>query len=139
MAKTDVGTCDSCAKQFQYQLIHNGFNETAYAYCDSCGRTAFLDPWFSRIPPDAQLKIHGAINMEAEPLLAHCDCGGAFRADASPRCPQCQAQLSAEAATAYIEANAPGTAKGWRWQRSWSGLYCIVIEGRSAQNPWPQG
>jgi len=38
--------------------------------------------------------------------------------------------LSAVTATSYIESNAPGTKKGWRWQRNWSGLYGIVIEGR---------
>jgi hypothetical protein len=33
-------------------------------------------------------------------------------------------------ATAYIEINAPGTKKGWRWQRNWQATYCIVIENR---------
>lgn len=32
---------------------------------------------------------------------------------------------SAEKATAWIEANAPGTKKGWRWQRNWIGTYAI--------------
>jgi hypothetical protein len=27
---------------FSYQLIHNGFSDTAFAYCDRCGRTALL-------------------------------------------------------------------------------------------------
>ena len=136
MAKTDVGTCDSCAGQFQYQLLHNGFGDTTFAYCDSCGRTALMSAWYPHVPPEAQLKIHGAVNIEAESLLAHCECGGEFHALASPRCPKCHAKLSAEAATAYIEANALGTAKGWRWQHSWQGLYCIVVEGRSIENPW---
>jgi hypothetical protein len=44
--------------------------------------------------------------------------------------------LSSTAASEYLESNAPGTAKGWKWQRSWSSLYCIVIEGKSAKDPW---
>jgi hypothetical protein len=33
-------------------------------------------------------------------------------------------------ATGYIETNAPGTKKGWRWQQNWRETYCIVIEDR---------
>jgi hypothetical protein len=49
---------------------------------------------------------------------------------AAPRCPHCHDTLSAEFATSYIEANAPGAKKGWRWQRNWSEMYCIVIEDK---------
>jgi hypothetical protein len=42
--------------------------------------------------------------------------------------------LSAELATTYIEHNAPGTKKGWRWQRNWSGVYGIVIEDKRIDN-----
>jgi hypothetical protein len=27
-------------------------------------------------------------------------------------------------------------ARAWKWQRSWSSPYCIVIEGESAKDPW---
>jgi hypothetical protein len=37
---------------------------------------------------------------------------------------------SADTVTVYIEANAPGTKKGLRWQRNWQATYCIVIENR---------
>jgi hypothetical protein len=46
------------------------------------------------------------------------------------RCPHCWQTLSAQAAADYIEMNAPGTKKGWQWQRNWCGTYCIVIENR---------
>jgi hypothetical protein len=36
----------------------------------------------------------------------------------------------------WIEAGAPRTAGGWRWQRNWQGLYAITIEGRVVRNPW---
>jgi acetolactate synthase-1/2/3 large subunit len=35
VAKIDTGTCDSCTGSFQYSLTHNGFNDSAYAYCES--------------------------------------------------------------------------------------------------------
>ena len=128
------GTCDRCDQTFEYRLIHSGFNDTAFAYCDSCGGVAFLSI-YSRKPPGVVLDF-GTIAPEVEPFLAPCDCGGRFRADAAPRCPNCHQPLSAERATAYIEANAPGTAKGWRWQRAWHGLYALVVENRSVENPW---
>jgi hypothetical protein len=34
----------------------------------------------------------------------------------------------------YIEANAPGAAKGWKWQGSWSGLYCLIVDGCEVNN-----
>ena len=38
-----TGTCESCGHSFDYMLIHNGFNDSAFAYCDSCGMTALFD------------------------------------------------------------------------------------------------
>ena len=136
MAKLDTGNCDACARPFRYSLLHNGFADSAYAYCDKCGMTAFISAWDKAIPLAAKLKAHGPINPEAEILLAPCVCGGTFRADASPRCPHCSVPLSADGAAKYIEENASGTSKGWRWQRSWQGLYAIVIEGRSCKGSW---
>jgi hypothetical protein len=69
-----------------------------------------------------------------EPYVLPCQCGGAFQSGCSPRCSHCNAPLSADKATSYIEENAPGTKKGWRWQRNWSGLYCIVIEEKLVEN-----
>ena len=37
------GTCESCESSFPYYLIHNGFNDSTYAYCDHCGRLAILN------------------------------------------------------------------------------------------------
>ena len=125
-----------CGARFGYFLVHNGFNDSAFAYCDGCGRTALLSAWFDDIPDDAALYHYGPVSVEAEPWLESCECGGAFRANASPRCPGCTCKLSAQEARSWIEANAPGTAKGWRWQGGWHGLYCIVIERRSVEDNW---
>lgn len=136
MNSAAIGTCDTCAHTFHYRLIHNGFNDSAYAYCDSCGCEASLNGYGKDVPHEAHLKLHGPVNPEAESLLQPCPCGGAFRGSASPRCPHCKAALSAEAARSYIQANAPGTAGGWKWQGSWQGLYSLVVEERQVRDNW---
>jgi hypothetical protein len=131
----DWGTCEHCSQTFRYQLVHNGFNDSAYAYCDRCGYTVTVDAW-SQHPPRLGLQYHRPLPREAEPFLRPCPCGGAFREGAHPRCPNCKQPLSADLATSYIEANARGTAKGWRWDRRWNGVYSIIVEERSVINWW---
>jgi len=70
----------------------------------------------------------GEVSATMVQRLKPCECGGFFRRGASPRCPNCDEALSAELASIYIERNAQGTAKGWRWQKNW--LYCIIVEGK---------
>lgn len=130
------GECSSCRAPFGYSLIHNGFNDSAFAYCDSCGMTALFSGWSKVIPEGLELKIHGPIAAELEILIRPCACGGRFRADAPPRCVQCRAPLDAVASTSFIEKNAPGTKAGWRWQRSWKGIYAIVVDDRHVDDPW---
>jgi hypothetical protein len=134
MAK-DTGICEHCQRHLDYALIHNGFNDSAYAYCDTCGCTAVISGWSPK-PQQAMLRVHQRIDTEIEDYLERCQCGGHFSAKASPRCPFCKNELSASAATTWIEANAQGTSKGWRWQQSWSGIYCVVVQGCVARNPW---
>jgi hypothetical protein len=129
-----IGTCGSCGQSFGYWLAHCGFGDSVYAYCDSCGKTAILSMWDKRLPNLPNCPGQQEICADFEPYLLPCECGGAFRAGALPRCPHCNAGLSADAATTYIEENAPGTKKGWRWQRNWSGVYCIVIEKNRVDN-----
>jgi hypothetical protein len=128
------GSCDKCSHTFRYYLVHNGFNDSAYAYCDSCCYVAILS---LRTAPQNKPKLDpGTISPEVEPDLLPCPSGGRFRTAAQPRCPNCGDTLDPIRAADYIEPNAPGTVKGWRWQRSWSGIYCIVIEQRVANDPW---
>jgi hypothetical protein len=129
MAKIDQGQCEHCSQVYNYMLLHSGFGDKAYAYCETCGKLATLDGWNPRmknIPVD--VGWHHEINTDVERYLLPCSCGGRFRKGASPRCPHCTVPLSAERAAGHIEQNAPGTAKGWLWQRNWSGLYCVAIE-----------
>jgi hypothetical protein len=129
------GKCEHCQQEFGYMLLHSGFGDLTYAYCDSCGKTAILSLWNQRMPrlPDCPGQREMCSAMEA--YLKPCDCGGRFKTGSSPRCPHCREPLSAKLATAYLERNAPGSKKGWRWQQNWSDLYCIVIgEHRIADN-----
>ena len=131
------GKCGACGHSFTYRLIHNGFNDSNFAYCTACGVTALLSGWATNIPSGISLgSTYGPVPPELERLLAPCACGGQFSGSASPRCPKCRVPLSAMDATSYIEAQAPGTKGGWRWQRTWKGLYCLVIEGHVVNDPW---
>ena len=132
----DKGKCFECLKEFEYRLIHNGFNDSAYSYCDRCGLVAILSGWYESIPQDAHLNLHENISKEAEPFLRSCECGGRFVHGASPRCPHCHTEISAVDATKYIEKNAPGSKQGWQWQRNWTGLYCVTIENLYVKDVW---
>ncbi|MCA0201294.1 MAG: hypothetical protein LCH56_10700 [Proteobacteria bacterium] len=127
-----VGVCEHCTQKFSYRLIHNGWSNTAYAYCDNCGCTALFHE-LGPVPTTARLKVQGRISGEIEQYLKPCACGGKFRAEAVPRCPHCRQALSPEKARGYLEANA---AAGWSWQGNWSDFHCIVIAERSVDEPW---
>ena len=131
------GTCETCGGTFPYYLIHNGFNESVYAYCSQCGVTAILDVW--RGPAALVADRHGPVAPERVQLLQACTCGGHFDGSAAPRCPHCRSELSPVEATKWIEANAPGARHGWSWQRSWRGLDAIVISDRVVWNNWREG
>jgi hypothetical protein len=125
--EVSTGTCEHCRQQFGYGLLHCEFSDSIYAYCDLCGKTAVLSLWDKRM-------VHQEMCSGMEPYLTPCDCGGNFKKGSKPRCPHCNNNLSAEFASSYLERNAPGTQKGWRWQRDWSGLYCIVVEDKWINN-----
>src|SRR5271156_4465348 len=127
----NYGHCENCQESFEYNIYHSGFGDCSYAYCDTCGMTSILSMWDKRWPklPPGYLH-HREICPDFEPFIRPCTCGGSFKKGASPRCPHCRRVLSAEAATSFIEKNAKGTKKGWRWQRNWTDTYCIVIDDK---------
>jgi hypothetical protein len=133
------GNCELCGANFSYYLIHSGFNDSTYVYCDTCGRTAVLslltmERRLGRLP-----ELVVPIPNELERHLASCGCGGRFLASGVPRCPVCRESLSPESAATWLEKNAPGARKGWLWQRSWSGPYAIVIDENEETDPWAVG
>ena len=121
------GRCDQCSQAFGYYLIHSGFNDSVYAYCDSCCYTAIASLW--KIPSQAPRVDYGIITSELEPYLQPCPSRGQFTAAARPRCPHCTEPLDPVRAAEYIEPHQPGTAKGWRWQRL--GLASTVLSSMS--------
>jgi len=131
MREQSPGVCENCQEAFGYYLIHSGFNDSSYAYCDACGKAAVLSllraAQINSLPKGPQCMEFKEIFSEWEQYLQPCACGARFRKGAMPRCPTCKLPLSAELAAEYIEAHAPGTKSGWRWQRNWAGMYCIVI------------
>jgi hypothetical protein len=119
--------CHECHAYFPYRLIHDGFNESAHAYCERCGRTLIVQiPW--QDPTYSRSQGFGPITPAVEASLSPCSCGGQFKASAAPRCPACHAVLSAVLLRPQIETNAPGTSSGWRWQESWQGIYAIIVD-----------
>lgn len=138
-------TCQECGTSFQYYLIHNGFNQSAHAYCEACGRTLVLGLPFQS-PSDSAAQGFGSVTAETEGVLPPCPCGGRFRGDATPRCPSCCSALSATSIASQIEANASGSRKRWwqfwerpwRWQNSWQGLYALIVDDRRLSIDWPK-
>ena len=131
------GFVPHCGGAFRYRLIHNGFNDSAYAYCNRCSFTVLLSGW-NHAAQRIGLRIHQRITPHVEALLKPCPCGDAFLSSAEPKCPHCARSLSAAKATTYIERDAPGTAKGWRWQQSWSGIYSVVLNDNHVQDWWDE-
>ncbi len=123
------GDCEHCSRTYRYMLLHAGFGDFSYAYCDSCGTLAALaytNRDLSNLP--ATTVRHEEIEKGWEPYLRPCSCGGSFRKGVSPRCVYCNSPLSADYAAGHIERNSVGATRGWRWQRNWHDMYCMVIE-----------
>lgn len=96
-----TGWCQHCGGTFRYRLVHNGFGNSAYAYCDDCSFTVLLSEWSpaaKRVPFQSQRRI----TPDLECLLKPCPCGGKYLASADPNCPNCAQALDA---TNYIEKN----------------------------------
>ena len=130
-----IGICDNCNKMFEYTLTHSGVENSSYAYCARCGKTAILDVHDAHFPVDmVKSSAYKVIAAGVEPHLKPCSCGGKFSAKAAPRCPHCSYELSATRAAEYIERTPPNQAAGWRWQRNWHGSYCIVVENSQVRN-----
>lgn len=123
------GDCEHCARTYRYTLLHAGFGDFSYAYCDSCGTLATFNYSNSFLVNMPRISApHQVIDPEWEPYLDSCACGGHFRASASPRCVFCNSILSPEHAAHHIERNTVGAGRGWRWQGNWSDIYCIALE-----------
>lgn len=123
------GDCEHCGQFYRYSLLHAGFGDFSYAYCDTCGKLATFSSSSSfLLSMPRAVSPHQVIDDAWGPHIRSCDCGGAFRRGASPRCVVCTRPLSAEHATGHIEHNFIGGGRNWRWQRNWTDTYCLEIE-----------
>jgi hypothetical protein len=129
-----TGACETCLQTFTYWLDNCQLTNSTYAYCESCGTTAILSLTDPRMPKLPGCQAPEQICAALEPYLLRCYCGGQFKRGASPRCPLCNAGLSANWAGSYIERNAFGTPSGWRWQANWTGPYAFVAESKLVNN-----
>ena len=129
MFKLHKGDCEHCCRIYHYTLLHAGFGDYSYAYCDLCGSLAtfgYSNSFMMNLPtPQAQ---HQVVDASWEPHIADCACGGHFLSSASPRCIFCNQPLSAEHAAPHIERNSVGAGRGWRWQKNWTDVYCMALE-----------
>jgi hypothetical protein len=126
------GDCEHCGQIYRYSILHAGFGDYSYAYCDTCGNLATIGYSSSHVLTMPQISSpHQVIDAEWEPFLRPCDCGGHFRKGASPRCVFCTRMLSADHAASHIERNFIAGGRGWRWQRNWTDVYCMDIEDPS--------
>lgn len=123
------GDCEHCGRTYRYSLLDASFSDFFYAYCDTCGKLATINnssSYLIKMPPATG--EHHVIDEAWEAFLRPCNCGGRFRHKAAPRCMLCLEQLSAEHAATHIESGfSPGN-RTWRWQRNWTGNYCMDIE-----------
>ena len=142
MSTTLPGICDKCKSTFEFRLIHNGFNESSYVYCDSCGKTSLLDEYSKQMPGRCEWffrsdKRYEKIDAKLEPYLEKCLCGGSFKRSAIPRCPRCKQQLDPVEVNKYIDNDRPVEDKGkFLWQNNWDGIYAIIIEENVIRNNW---
>lgn len=138
MDEQKIGKCDRCSGQFNYSLMHCGFGDCLYAYCDRCGATAFFDNY--KFPNELKIFLRYSnsnyvIPKHLEPFIEKCNCGGNFKHDASPRCSNCHRILSPIEANKYIKSDQPDKT-GWHWQNNWTGTYAIVIEDNKIWDNW---
>ena len=139
MREDGKGRCENCGALFPYMIINNGFNDSTHAYCDRCGATAILGVVELEKRLGYMPKRMTPLPTAVEALLAPCACGGRFKGSAPARCPKCHEALSPKLAAVWLEAQAPGAKLGWRWQRSWSGFYALVLGEHAVFDPWAAG
>lgn len=134
-----AGECDACGQMFRWYTIHNGFNNSFYAYCSGCGTTAILDFYgtpLTQHPAVAKL-IAGEIPKQVEDLLKPCTCGSRFLPGARPRCPNCAHELLPRAgANDYASAGSQRKARGWPLTWNPAQIYCVIINDRVVYNPF---
>ena len=134
-------TCSACGQDFKVRVVHSGFSNDEFLYCDRSHHVAVLEIysrtsslllrladecgrglWDWRESAEYRARIEGA--------LRSCPCGGRFTFSAGPRCPRCRVPLALDEVRAQVELF--GNA-GWR------GAYYLILDDGSVEEPFLEG
>ena len=124
------GDCEHCLRTFRYTLLHAGFGDFSYAYCDCCGMLAtfnYSDSILVNLPPPYRTAPGNRLPTGSRfSIPAHA--ADIFAQELRRVACSATRALSAEHAAAHIERNsvgaaADGTGKetgptciAWRWK-----------------------
>lgn len=128
--------CSTCSELFSVEVLHAGFDDSEFLYCDHCHRVAVLNIYSGRSTALRDLAQAGlwtwrdspGARSQIEALLAPCECGGHFTFDAVPRCPHCRDPLILDSVLSQLDA------RGW-WKQGWRGVYCLITAGGRVDDP----
>ncbi|OGJ48990.1 hypothetical protein A2229_00470 [Candidatus Peregrinibacteria bacterium RIFOXYA2_FULL_33_7] len=90
--------CPKCNKKVKVAgAYHAGFGDDEYLYCHNCSKTLLIfiyDKIYNYlINGDFSWKLSNTSKNLIEKNLQDCDCGGNFRFNLEPRCPNCHKSL----------------------------------------------
>ena len=94
-------TCPHCACTIEIEQpypYHAGFSDEGSLYCDSCSAILVFgsyNPYYARLVPGKHpWCLTDREKRLVEAHLRACSCGGRFRFDLPPRCPECGGSLA---------------------------------------------
>ena len=130
--------CAVCGQGFGYRFVDHQLNYSAYAHCNRCGQAAIFN---LRRVPDHIPVLGFRIGAEHEEYINGCECGGAFKSGAQPRCPTCSTEISTaileDLVLAHFEPQGEWNRAGGPldWRRA-GGQFCMVIDERVVRDVW---
>ena len=93
-------TCKFCKQLIKVEypkIIHSGFDDTGFMYCDKCGDILTWDAYDPNYEAIVGDKLPWMLNddekIRVEKAVISCDCGGNFKFEAKPRCPKCNNEI----------------------------------------------
>ena len=124
------GRCGICLHGFGFRFVDSQLNDSFYAYCAFCGRTALfgLRGVPSKVPRDWGYRI----GHDSQKFIQSCECGGRFRQNAEPRCPKCGSEIGTPEFEGYVNKM---MGPQWDW-RQYGGQFCMVIGERVVRDNW---
>lgn len=81
-----------------HQIVHSGFNNSGFMYCDKSGDIltwSTFDSNYRTIVDKHPWSLTQDEKQKVEDAVITCTCGGRFRFSAKPRCPNCNNEVPA--------------------------------------------